>query len=78
MTYPPDNNNNNNNNQINKLDTPLPSASTDRIKECVIDKKINIRDCSIYFLKCEDNSEEIISSCSMKPVGIVINPPRPI
>lgn len=57
--------------------TPAPTPERP-VKFCDVAKTEKIKDCTIYFLECEDGSEELAASCEIHPIGYVTNPPRPV
>lgn len=60
-----------------KIAEPVPFVRAP-IKHCEITKATKIRDCVLYELICEDGSTDMVMLCSIQPIGVITNPPRPV
>lgn len=45
---------------------------------CKLFDVVKVRECKLYYFVCEDFSIEMRLVCPTTPIGVIINPPRPI
>jgi hypothetical protein len=48
------------------------------VKTCEVEREVSVKDCHLYYFKCEDGSNDLAVLCEIQPIGHITNPPRPI